>query len=136
MHALALYGVAIGSLGMVASLNVDSSVYERTDSSTVVLVQGVSGDMLPSSGNSGKGLDTGKSGTGKETDAGRGGSGKGSFGTSDQPTSGKQSFGSDQPTSGDFTPNPSAATKSDESTQEKRGGKGSGQSASSMDQSK
>ena len=134
MHALALYGIAIGTLGMVATSNVDPSVYEATDSSSVVLVQGVSGDMSPSSANTGKGLDTGKSGTGKETDVGRGETGNRSFGTSDQPTSGRQSFGSDQPTSGDFTPNPSASTKSDESTQDKRGGKGTGQSASSLEQ--
>jgi hypothetical protein len=41
-----------------------------------------------------------KSGTGKETDAGRG-------------TLGKESpFGADQPRSGDFSPNPSEATRS------------------------
>src|SRR5215213_5481018 len=88
MHALALYGIAIGTLGMVATSNVDPSVYEATDSSSVVLVQGVSGDMSPSSANTGKGLDTGKSGTGKETDVGRGETGNRSLGTSDQPTSG------------------------------------------------
>jgi hypothetical protein len=124
MHALALYGIAISSLGMVATSNMDIP-----NTSSLVLVQGVSGEMSPGSTN--RGVDMGKSGTSKETDAGRGEVGKHSFG-SDQPMSGKQGFGSDQPTSGDFTPNPSAATKSDESTHERQ--KGSGQSASSMEQ--
>ena len=44
-------------------------------------------------------METGKSGTGKETDAGRGAPGK------------KSQFGADQPSSGDFSPNPSSATR-------------------------
>lgn len=102
MYVFALHGVAIGLLGMVATPSVGSILHDTTDSSSVVLVQ--------------------QGGTGE---FGKQGS------KSDQPTSGKQSFGgTDQPQSGDFTPNPSASTKTPRDTQDSRGEKGTGKSSS------
>jgi hypothetical protein len=80
-------------------------------------------------------VETGKSGTGKETDAGRGAMGK------------KSPFGSDQPASGDFSPNPSDATRSGSKPQDVDktiagseqpsgiGEKGSGQTKSTTERS-
>ena len=109
MYALALYGLAVGTLGMVAVSNGDPVFYETIDSSHVVLVEGSSGS---------KGSGTGELGK------------QGS--KSDKPTSGKQSFGADQPQSGDFSPNPAASTKTPGGTQ--RVEKDSGKSAGSDEQ--
>jgi hypothetical protein len=131
MYALTLYGIAIGSLGLVGASNIDPVpiIYQTSDQSSAVLVQGSTGSGSPSTAN--KGLDTGKSGTHTDTNAD-----KGKFGRqgskSDQPTSGKQSFGSDQPASGDFSPNPSASTTAPGGQQDKRGNRGTGESASNQ----
>ncbi len=92
MYALAIYGFAIGTLGLVPAANLDLTFDGATDRSPIVLVQGSSGTGTSSTGEFGK-----------------------QSSKSDQPMSGRQSFGGDQPQSGDFAPNPSAATKSDES---------------------
>ena len=98
-----------------------NQVYQE---SVIVLVE----DPGPRSGSP----QTGKSGTGKETDAGRG-------------TLGKESqFGSDQPRSGDFSPNPSSATKKKVNPPDQTAGseqpsgigeKGSGQTRSTTERS-
>jgi hypothetical protein len=84
--------ITIGCLtGFSANLAYSSDALQPS----VILVQGGTG-----AGSGSQGLGTGKSGTGKETDAGRGTMGK------------KSQFGGDQPTSGDFSPNPSDAARS------------------------
>ena len=120
MYAITLFGLVIGSLG-VSGLNAVTQMgsHETELSSMIVLVESPA-------------LGTGKSGTGKETDAGRGTMGK------------KSEFGSDQPTSGDFSPNPSSATTTDPIPTDKTRGseqpagigeKGSGQTRSTTERS-
>ena len=83
------------TIGCFTGFNADLAYSSESHQPSVVLVQGGTG-----AGSGSQGLGTGKSGTGKETDAGRGTMGK------------KSQFGADQPTSGDFSPNPSDATRS------------------------
>jgi hypothetical protein len=91
MYVFALSAIAVGFF----SFSGNAAYSSQTDQPSVLLVQGGTG-----AGSGSQGLETGKSGTGKETDAGRGTMGK------------KSPFGGDQPTSGDFSPNPSDATRS------------------------
>ena len=126
MYAMALYGFVIGvALPSGFDPAMPLSISHPSDrSSMIVLVESGSG--------SGPVMGTGKSGTGKETDAGRGVTGK------------KSPFGSDQPTSGDFSPNPSDAARSQAAPEDKTAGseqpsgigeKGSGQTRSSPERS-
>ena len=92
MYTYAMCAIAVGLFIGLSGNPVYSS---QTDQPSVLLVQGGTG-----AGSGSQGLGTGKSGTGKETDAGKGKMGK------------KSEFGADQPTSGDFSPNPSDATRS------------------------
>ena len=89
-----MFAIAI-TIGSFTGFNANLAYSSESHQPSVVLVQGGSG-----AGSGSQGLGTGKSGTGKETDAGRGTMGK------------KSPFGGDQPTSGDFSPNPSDATRS------------------------
>lgn len=89
------FATCVIALGMFMGLS-DNQAYGQTDEASIFLVQGGTG-----AGSGSQGMGTGKSGTGKETDAGRGAMGK------------KSPFGADQPTSGDFSSNPSNATTSD-----------------------
>jgi hypothetical protein len=92
MYMFAISAIAIGCFtGFSGQLAYSSETHQPS----VILVQGETG-----AGSGSQGMGTGKSGTGKETDAGRGAIGK------------KSPFGADQPTSGDFSPNPSDATRS------------------------
>ena len=91
-----MYMLAIAiTIGSFTGFNANLAYSSESHQPSVVLVQGGTG-----AGSGSQGLGTGKSGTGKETDAGRGKMGK------------KSEFGADQPTSGDFSPNPSDATRS------------------------
>ena len=92
MYAFAISAIAVG---LFTGFTENLAYSNQADQPSVLLVQGGT-DVGPGT----QGLGTGKSGTGKETDAGRG-------------TLGKESpFGSDQPRTGDFSPNPSSATQS------------------------
>lgn len=122
-----VYGVAVGTLGMFLGVSGNQAYGSQIDEAAVFLVQGSTG-----AGSGSQGLETGKSGTGKETDAGRGTMGN------------KSPFGSDQPTSGDFSPNPSSATRNDPPPTDKTRGseqpagigeKGSGQTRSTTERS-
>jgi hypothetical protein len=95
MSMLTVYGIVFGALAMMPSINWTAlPVYDPSDQfSTIILVQTDTG-AGPRSGN----METGKSGTGNETDAGHGVKGK------------EPQFGSDQPRSGDFSPNPKGTT--------------------------
>jgi hypothetical protein len=88
------FATCVIALGLCMGLS-GNQAYGQTDEASVFLIQGGTG-----AGSGSQGMGTGKSGTGKETDAGRGAMGK------------KSPFGADQPTSGDFSPNPSDATRS------------------------
>ena len=83
------------TIGCVTGFSANLAYSSDALQPSVILVQGGTG-----AGSGSQGLGTGKSGTGKETDAGRGTMGK------------KSQFGGDQPTSGDFSPNPSDAARS------------------------
>jgi len=129
MYAIAMCGVLAGLA--VPTGPAATAAWDRTDSSfTIVLVQSGTG----AGPGTGTGLDTGKSGSGKETDAGRG-------------TVGKESpFGSDQPRTGDFSPNATSATRNPPNTTDVDktagsnypsgiGEKGSGQTRSTTERS-
>jgi hypothetical protein len=97
MNFLTVYGLVVGGISMSFSgacgNGTPVQMYDRSDSTPLILVQSETG-----AGSRTGPMGAGKSGTGKETDAGRG-------------VMGKQSpFGSDQPTSGDFSPNSSSST--------------------------
>jgi hypothetical protein len=92
MYTFAISAIAVG---FFIALSGNPGYLSQTDQPSVILAQGGTGAGIGS-----QGLGTGKSGTGEETDAGRGTMGK------------KSEFGADQPTSGDFSPNPSDATRS------------------------
>ncbi len=130
MYALPLQLMLYGSLaacpGMIEATTASLFVQVNHES-IIVLVE----DPGPRRG-SGGGMETGKTGTGKETDAGRGTPGK------------KSPFGADQPTTGDFSPNPSDATRSQPKPTDKTvgsdqpagiGEKGSGQTRSTQERS-
>ena len=118
------------TIGCFTGFNADLTYSSESHQPSLVLVQGGTG-----AGSGSQGLGTGKSGTGKETDAGRGTMGK------------KSEFGGDQPTSGDFSPNPSDATRSGSKPQDVDksivgseqpsgiGEKGSGQTKSTTERS-
>lgn len=89
-----MFAIAI-TIGCFTGFSTNLAYSSESHQPSVVLIQGGTG-----AGAESQGLGTGKSGTGKETDAGRGKMGK------------KSEFGADQPTSGDFSPNPSDATRS------------------------
>ena len=122
MYAIAVYGVVLGLAAPIGHVTSASQA-----DSPLVLIQSGTG----AGPGTGTGLDTGKSGTGKETDAGRGTIGK------------KSPFGSDQPTSGDFSPNPPAASGSQAQAKDPQGleqpsgigEKGSGQTRSTTERS-
>jgi hypothetical protein len=112
---------------MVGSIATPAVLHPHDSSSIIVPTAGPS--AAPGTGT---GMETGKSGTGKETDAGRGAVGK------------KSPFGADQPTSGDFSPNPPDATRSQPAVNDKTAGseqpsgigeKGSGQTRSTTERS-
>jgi hypothetical protein len=92
MYTFAMSAIAAG---IFMGFSGNPAYSSETNQPSVVLVQGGTG-----AGSGSQGLGTGNSGTGKETDAERGTMGK------------KSPFGADQPTSGDFSPNPSDATRS------------------------
>lgn len=88
------FATCVIALGLFMGLS-GNQPYAQADEASVLLVQSGSG-----AGSGSQGMGSGQSGTGKETDAGRGAMGK------------KSPFGADQPTSGDFSPNPSNGTTS------------------------
>jgi hypothetical protein len=127
MKTLGLSGIALAafSLALPTYWGAQAAPTQSAEPSITLAQEGTG-----SGPRSGSGLPTGQSGTGKETDAGKGIVGKPS------------QFGTDQPTSGDFTPK--EGSKSDHSSQRQQqpttggsdmpsgvGEKGTGQTQSS-----